>query len=74
MISIPWLLNKRINIKLAPYWGLSLMLIVAPTALASYDPGEQKPVPPERRSEGGTTRGCSGEGEPLTVLASPNYV
>lgn len=54
--------------------ALGLALIVTPAALAGYAPGDQKPVPPERRSDGGTTRGCSGGGMPLTVLASRNYV
>ncbi|MBD2075642.1 DUF928 domain-containing protein [Phormidium sp. FACHB-592] len=49
-------------------------MIVAPAALAVYTPGTQKPVPPGRKSDGGTTRGCSGGGLPLTVLASRNYV
>jgi hypothetical protein len=74
MIPIQWFLNKRINIKLVTSCALSLALIVTPAALANYTPGEQKPVPPERRSDGGTTRGCSGGGMPLTVLASRNYV
>jgi len=71
---IQWFLNKRINIKLVTCCALSLALIVTPAALASYTPGDQKPVPPDRRSDGGTTRGCSGGGMPLTVLASRNYV
>ena len=74
MISIQGLLNKRINIKLVTSCALGLALIVTPAALADYAPGDQKPVPPERRSDGGTTRGCSGGGMPLTVLASQNYV
>lgn len=74
MISIQWFLNKRINVKLATTCALSLALIITPAALASYTPGDQKPVPPERKSDGGTTRGCSGGGMPLTVLASRNYV
>lgn len=71
---IQWFLNKRINIKLATTCVLSLVLIVNPAVLADYAPGDQKPVPPDRRSDGGTTRGCSGAGMPLTVLASGNYV
>ena len=78
MIPIQWFLNKRINIKLATSCALNLALIVTPAVLAAYVPGDQKPVPPERRSDGGstrgTTRGCSGGGMPLTVLASRNYV
>ncbi|HEY9796121.1 MAG TPA: DUF928 domain-containing protein [Leptolyngbyaceae cyanobacterium] len=74
MISIQGLLNKRINIKRVTSCALSLALIVTPAALADYVPGDQKPVPPERISDGGTTRGCSGGGMPLTVLASRNYV
>ena len=78
MISIQRLLNKRINVKLVTSCALSLALIVTPAALADYVAGDQKPVPPDRRSDGGTTRGmtrgCSGGGMPLTVLASRNYV
>jgi hypothetical protein len=74
MIPIHWFLNKRINIKLVTSCALSLALIVTPVALADYAPGDQKPVPSDRRSDGGTTRGCSGGGMPLTVLASRNYV
>lgn len=73
MIPIQWYLNKRINVKLVTSFALSLALVVTPAALASYAPSEQKPVPPERRSDGGTTRGCSGGDTPLTVLASRNY-
>lgn len=74
MIPIQWFLNKRINIKLFTSCVLSLAMVVTPAVLASYTPGDQKPVPPDRRSDGGTTRGCSGGGMPLTVLASGNYV
>lgn len=74
MISIQRFLNRRINTKLAMSCSLSLGLIAAPVALAAYVPGDQKPVPTDRRSDAGTTRGCSGEGLPLTVLASRNYV
>lgn len=73
MISIQWFPNKRI-IKLVTSCTLSLAMFVTPAALAAYTPGTQKPIPPGRRSDGGTTRGCSGEGLPLTVLASRNYV
>ena len=74
MISIQRLLNKRINVKLVTSCALGLALIVTPAALADYVPGDQKPVPSDRKSDGGTTRGCSGGGMPLTVLASRNYV
>lgn len=74
MMSIQWFLNKRINIKILTSSALILTLILTPAVLASYAPGDQKPVPPERRSDGGTTRGCSGGNMPLTVLASVNYV
>lgn len=71
---IKWLLNKRINIKLVTSCVLSLALIVIPAALAGYNPGNPKPAPPDRRSDGGTTRGCSGGDMPLIVLATRNYV
>lgn len=74
MIPIQWFLNKRINIKLVTSCALSLALIVTPAVLAAYIPGDQKPVPKDRRSDAGTTRGCSGGDMPLTVLASRNYV
>ncbi|MBD1834894.1 DUF928 domain-containing protein [Cyanobacteria bacterium FACHB-472] len=74
MILIHELLNKRIKVKLVTSCVLGLALIVTPAALAGYAPSDQKPVPPERRSDGGTTRGCSGGGMPLTTLASRNYV
>lgn len=48
--------------------------MLAPIAEAAYKPGTQKTVPKDRRSDAGTTRGCSGEDIPLTVLASRNYV
>ncbi|MEW5861421.1 MAG: hypothetical protein AB1861_29255, partial [Cyanobacteriota bacterium] len=70
MISIQGLLNKRTKVKLVTSCALSLALIVTPAALANYAPGDQKPAPPDRRSDGGTTRGCSGGDMPLTVLAS----
>ncbi|MEH2083194.1 MAG: DUF928 domain-containing protein [Nostoc sp.] len=72
MIPIQWFLNKRI--KLVISFTLSLVLIMTSAVLASYTPGDQKPVPKDRRSDGGTTRGCSGGDIPLTVLASGNYV
>lgn len=74
MVSIQGFLNKRINIKRVISYTLGLSLIVTPVALAGYVPGSQKPVPPGRKSGGGTTRGCSGGDLPLTVLASQNYV
>lgn len=72
MIPIEWFL-KRINIKLVAS-VLCSTLIVTPAVLAVYEPGAQKPVPKDRRSDGGTTRGCSGGNMPLTVLASRKYV
>ena len=74
MIPIQRFLNKRINIKLITSCTLSLALIVTPAALADYVPGDQRPVPPETNTGGGTTRGCSGGDMPLTVLASRNYM
>lgn len=74
MISIQWLLNKSINIKWIASFTLSLALLVNPAVLSVYEPGAQKPVPTGRRSGAGTTRGCSGKGIPLTVLASRRYV
>jgi Domain of Unknown Function (DUF928) len=74
MILIQRLLNKSISVKLAIRCTLSLGLMVAPSALAAYVPGAQNPVPKDRRSDAGTTRGCSGGDLPLTVLASRNYV
>ena len=74
MISIQWFFNKRINIKILTSCALSLTLVVTPAVLAGYTPGDQKPPPSERRSDGGTTRGCSGGDKPLTVLAPVNYV
>lgn len=74
MISIEWFTKKSINIKLLASCTLSLALIANPAVLAVYQPGTQKPVPQDRRSDAGTTRGCSGEDTPLTVLASRNYV
>ncbi|MFB2895403.1 DUF928 domain-containing protein [Aerosakkonemataceae cyanobacterium BLCC-F50] len=74
MIPIQWFLNKRINIKRVISCTLSLVLIATPAVLASYTPGDQKPAPPDRKSDGGTTRGCSGGDMPLTVIASRNYV
>lgn len=73
-----WFLNKNINVKRVIGCTLSLGLIVTPivtsVAFAAYKPGAQKPVPKERRSDAGTTRGCSGGDLPLTVLASRNYM
>ena len=74
MILIQWFLNKRLNIKLVTICTLSLALIVAPVVASYIPPKTQKPVPPQRRSDAGTTRGCSGGGLPLTVLASQSYV
>lgn len=74
MILIQWFMNKSINIKLVASCTLSLALVANPAVLAVYEPGTQKPVPKDRRSDAGTTRGCSGGGMPLTVLASRNYV
>lgn len=74
MTPIQWFSNKRITIKLVTSCTLSLAMIITPAALAAYTPGTQKPVPPGRKSDTGTTRGCSGGGMPLTVLASRNYV
>lgn len=73
MISIQRM-NKSINIKLVASCTLSLVLIANPAVLAAYQPGTQKPIPKERRSDSGTTRGCSGGNMPLTVLASRNYL
>lgn len=75
MILIQWFLNKRLKLKLATSFTLSLMLVLAPAVMAVYEPSsEQKPVPKDRRSDGGTTRGCSGGDLPLTVLASRQYI
>ncbi len=74
MILIQWFTNKSINIKLAASCILSMALIASSAVLAAYEPGTQKPIPTDRRSDGGTTRGCSGKDMPLTVLASRNYV
>ncbi len=73
MISILRFTNKSINIKLVVSCTLSLALM-APAVKAVYEPGTQKPAPTGRRSGTGTTRGCSGEDMPLTVLASRRYV
>jgi hypothetical protein len=56
MIPIQWFLNKRIKIKLVTSCALSLALVVTPAVLADYVPGDQPPVPPDIRSDGGTTR------------------
>lgn len=68
------LFPKGINIKLVTSCALSLTLIAAPAVLGVYAPSDRKPVPKDRRSDGGTTRGCAGGGMPLTILASRNYV
>lgn len=66
---------KGINIKLVASCALSLTLFMPPAVLAVYQPtGDRKPVPKDRRSDGGTTRGCSGVGMPLTILASHSYI
>lgn len=69
-----WFLNQTVNIKRVIGYTLCWGLIVAPIAEAAYRPGNQKPVPKDRRSDAGTTRGCSGGDLPLTVLASRNYI
>ena len=76
MASIQWLINKSINVPLVASYVLSLALVVTPTALASYvPPSDQKPVPPERKSDAGTTRGCNTQEEmSLTLLAPQNHV
>ncbi len=76
MASIQWLINKRINILRVASYVLSLALVVTPAALAGYvPPSDQKPVPPERRSDAGTTRGCNAQEEmSLTLLAPQNHV
>lgn len=73
MNSIQWI-AKSINIKLFASCILGLTLIANPPVLAVYEPGTQKPVPADRRSDAGTTRGCAGDNMPLTILASRNYV
>jgi hypothetical protein len=76
MASIQWLINKRISILRVASYVLSLALVVTPAALAGYvPPSDQKPVPPERRSDAGTTRGCNIQEEmSLTLLAPQNHV
>ncbi len=74
MILVQWLLNKRTNIKLVVSCTISLGLFITPSVLAAYDPGAQKPVPDDRKSDAGTTRGCFEGDQPLTILASRNYV
>lgn len=64
---------KGINGKLVSSCALSLTLIATPAVLAVYTPSAPKPVPKDRRSDAGTTRGCSG-GMPLTILAPRNYI
>lgn len=73
MTSIRYL-NKCISSNLVTSFAFSLALILNPAAPAAYVPGDQKPVPSDRRSDAGTTRGCTGGSMPLTVLASRNYV
>lgn len=65
---------KGINVKLVSICALSLMPIAIPAVFAVYKPSAPKPVPKDRRSDAGTTRGCSEGSLPLTVLASRNYV
>ena len=74
MILSQWFTNKSINNKLVALCILSLALLASPAGLAVYKPGTQKPVPPDRKLDGATTRGCSGGDMPLTVLASRNYM
>ncbi len=74
MILSQWFTNKSINNKLVALCILSSALLASPAGLAVYQPGTQKPVPPDLISGGGTTRGCSGGDMPLTVLASRNYM
>ena len=74
MILSQWFTNKSINNKLVALCILSSASLASPVGLAVYQPGTQKPVPPDRILVGGTTRGCSGGDMPLTVLASRNYM
>jgi Domain of Unknown Function (DUF928) len=74
MILSQWFTNKSIHNKLVALCILSSALLASPTGLAVYQPGTQKPVPPDRILVGGTTRGCSGGDMPLTVLAPRNYM
>lgn len=69
-----WFPNQNVSIKRVISYTLSFGLLVAPIAEAAYKPGGQKPVPKDRRSDAGTTRGCSGGDSSLTVLASRNYI
>lgn len=73
MMSNPQCLNKSILLKLTMTCALSIGLI-ATSAHAAFVPGNQKPAPKTRRSDAGTTRGCSGGELPLTILASRNYI
>lgn len=66
--------NHATNIKQVISYALCFSFVIAPIAEAAYKPGRQKPVPTGRRSDAGTTRGCSGGSLPLTVLASRNYL
>lgn len=74
MILMNWFLNKSINVKLVISCTLSLGLIVPSVVEAAFVPRTQKPAPKHRRSDAGTTRGCVGGDQPLTVLASRNCV
>lgn len=66
-------LDKSILLKLTMICTLSIGLI-ATSAHAAFVPGNQKPAPKTRRSDAGTTRGCSGGELPLTILASRQYI
>lgn len=66
-------LNQNILLKVTMTCALSIGLI-ATSAHAAFNPGSQKPAPKTRRSDAGTTRGCSGGELPLTILASRNYI
>jgi hypothetical protein len=72
MVFIQWFLKKNFKLVISAILGLGL--IVTPLAQAAYIPRNQKPAPKSRRSDAGTTRGCTGGMLPLTVLASRNYV
>lgn len=72
MVFIQWFLKK--NFKRVISATLGLGFIVTPLAQAAYVPRNQKPAPKSRRSDAGTTRGCTGGTLPLTALASRNYI
>lgn len=72
MSLIQWFLSR--NIKAVIGCTLSIGIIATPAVLAAYTPGNQKPAPKHRRSNAGTTRGCSGGELALTALASRNYI